>query len=628
MRKLYSLNLLLFLFLGYHMALSQDFIEVALESGIDHAFKVDLATFGGGAAVFDFNNDGYEDVYMTGGNLNDALFKNNGDGTFTNVFDGAGFESTIPVHTQGVASADINRDGFKDLVITTMYLIENRELMPNLVYLNNGDGTFTDVTTRYGFDGYKSNSMSPTFGDINMDGYPDLIIINYFATSPNGVSVFNEQTITNNYAPAIDFLFINQGGEYFIESSQEYGMFHDGFGFQAIFTDFDNDRDPDIYIANDFGFKSTPNVLLRNDYPEEHLSYKANNLRLNYGMNAMGIAAGDYNFDGWMDYFVTNISESLFAINDEGQDFINGGVLTNLSLKLIQKPNYVGVPVSWGANFFDYDHDTDLDLYVTNGALNPTIRPNHNLLFKCNDGEYREVGGPLRVDDPSVGRGSVTFDYDNDGDLDLLVINQIPRDPISTLPDPRAQLYRNDGAVGNWLKVQLEGRQAESDGLGSRVEVMTNGKLLIREIDGGSSHQSHSSTIAHFGVGDAEVVESVTVKWLGGKDQVLENVAVNQLLTIRESGVIPPEAEGNIIKVFPSSFSDRIGIEYQLENDEPFEISVFGSNGQLIERIFRQSTGPTSGLRYWSRGKDLAPGLYLFQLRTNKEVIATKAIKI
>ena len=192
--------LIIAILLGSIGSSAQNFVEVALESGIDHAFKVDLATFGGGAAVIDFDNDGFEDLYITGGNLQDALYKNNGDGTFTDVFEGAGFESTIPLHTQGAAAADINRDGYKDLLITTMYLIENRELMPNLLFLNNGDGTFTDVTTRYGLDRYKSNSMGATFGDLNMDGYPDLLVINYFATSPNGVSVFNEQTITNNYA--------------------------------------------------------------------------------------------------------------------------------------------------------------------------------------------------------------------------------------------------------------------------------------------------------------------------------------------------------------------------------------------------------------------------------------------
>ncbi|MDG2448002.1 MAG: VCBS repeat-containing protein, partial [Saprospiraceae bacterium] len=136
---------------------AQYFTEVSRFAGIDHAFNVDLATFGGGAAIIDYDNDGFEDVYLTGGNNADALYKNNGDGTFTNVIEGAGFENTILIHTQGATAADVNRDGYKDLLVTTMYYKADRELSPNLLFLNNGDGTFKDVTRQYGLDNYKSN---------------------------------------------------------------------------------------------------------------------------------------------------------------------------------------------------------------------------------------------------------------------------------------------------------------------------------------------------------------------------------------------------------------------------------------------------------------------------------------
>lgn len=624
MRRFFTLFLLL---LSYNILIAQIFTEVSAEAGINHAFRVDLANFGGGAAVIDFDNDGFEDLYITGGNEPDVFYKNNGDGTFTNIISQAGFESTIPWHTQGVAAADINRDGFKDILVTTLY-DKNRDLTPNLLFLNNGDGTFRDVTRQYGLDKYASNSQGASFGDINADGYPDLYVSNYIAGSPKGVSIFNERTITENYASAEDFLFINAGGQFFIEVSKIYGLDHDGFGFEGKFTDWDNDGDVDLLIANDFGFKARPNVALRNDFPEKKMTYKGNSLRLNFGMNAMGIAAGDYNFDGWMDYFVTNINVSLFSVNQQGKSFANSAPQAGLALPLIDKPDYRGVPVSWGANFFDFDHDTDLDLFVNNGALNPLTRPNHNFFFEFRAGRYFEIGAEAGVDDPRIGRGSVTFDYDNDGDLDLLAVNQHPRDPSQTLPPARCLLYRNDGSSGNWLKVKLEGVNAEMDGIGSRVEVKLSDRTMIREIDGGSSHLSQSSTIAHFGLAENEVVESVTVKWLGGKTQEIKNVAANQQITITETDESIFSFNNNSLLVYPGFFTDNIIIEYELEEEGPIDISVYDVQGRLIENLTRQDRPAKTGIWQWNINRDLVRGVYLFQLRTKNSVIARRAVKL
>ena len=607
---------------------AQDFIEVALESGISHTFVVDLATFGGGAAVFDYNNDGFEDVYIAGGNVPDALYRNNGDGTFSNKFDNSGLESTLPVHTQGAAAADINRDGFKDLLVTVMYDIRTRELAPNLLFLNNGDGTFTDVTREFGLAGYLSNSMSASFGDVNADGYPDLFVANYFSASPNGVSIFNDQTITNSFAAAVDYLFINTSGRGFIEASQLYGMEHDGFGFEGTFTDFDNDQDLDLLIANDFGFKSTPNVALRNDFPEKRLKDRSNSLRLNFGMNAMGIAVGDYNFDGWMDYYVTNISESLFVENEGGTSFANVGAVNGMTRQLIQNEQYTGVPVSWGANFFDYDNDTDLDLFVANGALNPTTRPNHNFFFEKASAIYREVGVPKGLADPRIARGSVTFDYDNDGDMDLLVVNQAPREPTSSLPLARVLLYRNEAPTGNYLKVQLEGVQADLNGIGSRVEVMVDDRLLIREIDGGSSHQSQNSTIAHFGLGNADRVESVTVKWVGGNVQTITDVSANQLITIREEIDNSSSGEDQLmLSAFPSTFTSELFLEFENSGSSPVNLRIFDLSGRLVETLISDHEAPR-GIWRWNADPALASGVYVVQLSNDSSTTSKKVFKV
>jgi len=624
-------KLLLFCFVLFPLLVySQTFTEVSEEAGINHAFKIDLATFGGGACVLDFDNDGFEDLYVTGGANPDVLYKNNGDGTFTNVFETAGFTRTKEMYTQGATAADINRDGHKDIIVTTMnFLNENREIAPNLLYLNNGDGTFTDVTNAWGLDAFKVNSMGATFGDFNADGYPDLFVGNYFTNSTAGFSIYNEQTITNSFRPSLDFLFVNVGGEYFVDVREFYGLDHESFGFQGMFTDYDNDRDLDLYIVNDFGFRSTPNLMFRNDFPEKKLTERSINLALNFGMNAMGVASTDINNDGWMDYFVTNLGTSLFNLNrGNGEGFVDRTVSLNLAVPVIEREVYTGPPVSWGANFFDFDHDADEDLFICNGALNPTIRVNPNLFFELDNGKFEEVGEAYGLADLRIGRGSVVFDYDNDGDLDLFVVNQIPRDITSTIPEARCLLFRNDVADGNWLQVELEGVQADKNGLGSRVEALVDGKLLIQEIHGGGSHISQNTTIAHFGLADATEVEELTIKWVGGNTQTLRNVTANQKIKITEEMNAMPFEQANRLNVFPTDIGQPVLIEYDLNRPGPIEIGLYDTKGALIEKVVNISSEVSTGFWQWTPKRDLPGGIYYFRLLSDSGSITRRVIKI
>ena len=597
---------------------SQVFTEVSEEAGITHAFRIDLANFGGGVAVFDFNNDGFEDLYLPAGNENDQLYRNNGDGTFTNVFAGSGLEATNLIHTQGAAAADIDRDGDKDLLVTTLYDMENRDLTHNFLFRNDGNGKFTDVSQEYGLLNYTSNSQGATFGDINADGYPDLYVANYVTASPRGVSIFNQSTFTSSFVSANDFLFINSGGTYFIEASDIYGINHRGFGFMGILSDWDNDQDLDIYIANDFGYVAQPNYALRNSYPVRKFEYATEELRLNYGMNAMGLARTDYNMDGWMDYYVTNINAGLFISNVEGYDFVDSGVQAGLGISLIEREDYIGIPVSWGAIFFDYDHDGDEDLHVCNGALNPTVRPNHNFFFKNTDAHFEEISESLGVDDPRIARGSAIFDYDNDGDMDIIVVNQYPREPSQTLPEARTLLFRNDASEGNWLKIKLKGVSASPDGIGSRVEIKNGSQTMIREVDGGSSHLSQGSTILHFGLGDTDLVETITVKWLGGKIQEVNNVRANQLITIEEDQIETSGLESDQISVSPNRVfaGSSALIEYSLANPGPIRIDLYTVHGQLVQNILTQENPSLNGFWEWNVDRELAAGYHLITLTT------------
>lgn len=503
------------------------FTDVSQEAGIDHVFKVFDGTFGGGAAVFDLNNDGFEDVFITSGMAEDALYLNNGDGTFKNIYKGSGLEPSKKYVTQGAVSADVNRDGYRDLFITTINTSDGSQKIPraiNLLFLNNGDSTFTDATEMYGLQDLNSFSTGPSFGDFNMDGYPDLYVGNYFQNFEGKLGIIKDATIVSANQTAKGYLLINREGKKFENVYEDYGMGHKGFGFGGVFTDFDNDGDQDLLVNQDFGYKAVPNLLYENLYPKKRFKDVGKEKGMDLKINAMGSAVGDYDNDGDMDYYVTNIKFNQFMIN-QGPD-----------LPFVDRSKELGtyfLAISWGANFADFDLDGDLDLYVSNGDLNPNCVPMGNFYFENNKGVFTDQGRATGSNDYGVGRGSVVFDYDNDGDLDILVVNQ---QPIYEYPvESKTKLLRNDTPKGNWLKVALKGVSAESNGIGSRVTVVSGGNRMIREIDGGgSSHISQNSTIAHFGLGGNKSVDSLIVTWTGGKEQIVLAPAINALVTVVE----------------------------------------------------------------------------------------------
>ncbi len=504
------------------------FTDVTEAAGIDHQYKVYEGLFGGGACVFDLDKDGFEDLFITSGMNEDALYLNNGDGTFRNIYEGSGLEVTRHYVSQGAVGADVNRDGWVDLYVTTITTKDSVKVIPrekNLLFLNNGDNTFTDATTEYGIDELYSFSTGANFGDVNIDGYPDLFVGNYFLNYEGELDTIYDATIVNANKTAQDYLLINRRGKSFSEESTDYGLDYRGFGFGGVFTDYDNDYDQDLIVMNDFGYKNTPNFLFENQYPRSSFRDISEATEMDLKINSMGTAAGDFNEDGLLDYFMTNIRYNHMMVNQGPEKPF---------LEKARELKMVYHTISWGANFADFDHDGDVDLFVSNGDLNPNCVPMVNQYFENEGGRFTERAAAVGLNHYGMGRGSVFFDMENDGDLDLLVISQ---EPILNFPENISsvtKLYRNDRTAGNWLKVALQGRESESHGIGSRVEVVAGGKKMIREIDGGSSHISQNSTIAHFGLGEAATADSVIVTWLGGKQQVLTNQRANQLLEIVE----------------------------------------------------------------------------------------------
>jgi hypothetical protein len=232
-----------------------------------------------------------------------------------------------------------------------------------------------------------------------------------------------------------------------------------------------------------------------------------------------------------MDYYVPNIRFNYFMVNKGlGKPFVNEATPLGLGF----------FAISWGANFADFDNDGDVDLFVSNGDLNPACVPMANFYFENIHYKFQDHARAVGLADYGIGRGSVVFDYDNDGDLDLLVVNQ---QPLLDYPVPSVtKLFRNDSTQGNWIKISLKGIDAESHGLGSKIAIEAGGLKMIREIDGGaSSHLSQNSIIAHFGIGKATKIDKITVYWTGGNQQILTNINPNQHLTITE---IPQKKHG------------------------------------------------------------------------------------
>ena len=512
------------------------FSDVSVSAGIDlthDGWSVGGMGLGTGAAWFDYDNDGDLDLYLTMRAGANRLYQNNG-GTFTDVAAAAGVQDAGH-DGSGVAVADYNNDGCKDL-----YLANNNE---DVLYKNNCDGTFTDVTNTSGSDisvMQQARGTSASWGDYDDDGLVDLYVSNHAgldgATIPGGTA--RQQ--------AKDYLFHNNGDDTFTDvSDMLLGVTdREGMSFIGAWNDFDRDGDLDIYLIKDCPFSDTsPMKLWRNDGGTDGLtdwtftevSASAN---ADYCQNGMGVAVGDYDRDGDMDYFYTDNGSSgdinptragtILLANDGDGTFTDATNAANVSSTLF----------SWGANFLDYDLDGWLDLYMAAGRVFIEQTPDPNVLWSNDgDGTFSNVSATSGVDDPEHGRSPVFADYDGDGDPDLFLVNH----------GGTFRLFQNDNTNGNnWLIVDLEGTTSNRDGIGAWLELTTpDGVTQHYETRSGSSLGGGDDMGAYFGLGTNASITSLTINWPSGTVQTLTSLGINQRVLITEDGVIgnnPPVA--------------------------------------------------------------------------------------
>ena len=520
------------------------FVDVTANANI--TFKHDNAatpqrylieTMGSGAAWIDYDNDGYLDLYLVNSAATDiykpphplrsALYHNNGDGTFTDVTEKAGV-GAVGLFGMGVAVADYDNDGFEDL-----YVVGYGR---SILYHNNGNGTFTDVSEKAGVANLGKWGSSAAWFDYDRDGKLDLVVANYVDFSPAG----NLTCTTagrpaychpNKYHGQTPTLYHNEGNGIFTDVSRasKIGL-KAGNGLGVVCFDYDGDGWTDVFLAND----SMENFLYRN---ERNGTFKEVGLEAGVALGedgkpeaGMGTDAADYDRDGFPDLFVTHLDleyNRLYRNNGDGT-FTDATFASKLGAGTFRLSGF-------GTGFMDYDNDGWPDLFIANGHVLDNVKEFHaGTEYAEPKTVYRNIGGTFRdltkqlgpnLVEARVSRAAAFADYDNDGDVDVLVTNN----------GDHPQLFRNDGGNRNhWLEVRLIGTRSNRDGIGARIRTDANGVRQTQEAKGGMSYQSAHDPRLHFGLGTATRIARLEIAWPSGAVTTLNDLPADQCITIKE----------------------------------------------------------------------------------------------
>jgi enediyne biosynthesis protein E4 len=536
------------------------FTDVAAEAGLTAPIfygGVDqkqyiIETAACGVAFLDFDNDGWLDIFVLSGSrlenppegATNRLYKNNRDGTFTDVTEAAGLKSNGWAY--GVTVGDFDNDGYDDIFVTYWG--------QNVLYHNNGDGTFTDVTEAAGLASDEVRwGAGCTFLDYDRDGHLDLFVSNYVDFDIEGTPRPGEEGTCNwrgvpvhcgpmGLKKCSHYLYRNNGDGTFRDVSDEAGITkaEKTYGMTAVAADFDNDGWPDIYVACD----STSALLFMNNHDgtfrEEGLERGAALSEDGMEQAGMGLGVADFNLDGSLDIFKTHFADDTSILyRNDGEGFFED---LTISSGLAVETRFVG----WGAGMVDLDNDGLPDLVVVTGNVYPELEaavPNYKyktprLIYRnLGDGRFEQLidQGGTGITAEHASRGCAFGDFDNDGDVDILIMNM--NEPPS--------LLRNDVTGGrHWLKVKLEGVKSNRSALGARVYCRYGERRQAQEVLGQASFYSVNDPRLHFGLGDEKAAD-LEIRWPLGLVESFENVAADQLVTIREGeGIVSRQKFG------------------------------------------------------------------------------------
>ncbi len=524
-----------------HLA-AVEFTDVTAAAGIkfkhfkgNNGISINREEFGPGVCVADFDGDGWQDIYFVNGRdlygrgipVVNALYRNNHDGTFTDVTEKAGVPGTG--YGLGCVWGDFDNDGFPDLFVT--------QYGKNLMYRNNGNGTFTDVTDKAGVGGLESGTFhsGATFFDYDRDGWLDLYVGSYVTLGDKRYCQLGEALSScapSEYKGSLDALYHNNHDGTFTNVTKAAGIYQpQGKNLSVQAADYDNDGWPDLFVAND-GL----NAYL---YHNEHNgTFKEVGLTTGMAvttrgtvMAAMCISLGDYDNDGLLDLYISDFQRSSDHLwHNDGKGFFDEvsdeAGITRLTREVL----------SFGGGFFDYDNDGRLDLFIANGHVYPEVeqatpgthyKQVNSLFHNEGNGKFIEVGksSGTGFETPYVGRGVAFADLDNDGFVDVVVANN---------GDSPLVLHNSGGNGNHFLILKLLGRKSNRDAMGARVRVVSGTISQIREIAGGGSYLSQSDLRANFGLGKEKRAEIVEITWPSGQRQTFRDIEADKFYLVEE----------------------------------------------------------------------------------------------
>jgi enediyne biosynthesis protein E4 len=508
--------------------------------------KYYLETMGTGVGWIDYDQDGLMDLYFVQAGATDAykpakplhsaLYHNNGDGTFTDVTEKAGVGGDGH-YGQGVTVGDFDNDGYPDMLVTGYGQA--------ILYHNNGNGTFTDVTAKAGVADSSQWSTSAAWIDYDKDGWLDLVILNYIEWSPANNQWCGERgpgyrsyCSPNNYKGQKTKLYHNNHDGTFTDVSEKSGVgLPESKGMGVVVADFNNDGWPDIAIAND----TWPNFLFLNNHDG---TFKDVSLVSGLAVSedgryeaGMGIDAADVDGDGFLDVYITHLDMELNRLyhNNGDETFTDNTYASGIGNKAMLLSGVA-------ARFIDYDNDGLPDILQANGAMLDNVNLYHSmitykepmLMFRnVGNGHFEKSSDSLGPDflRPVVGRGLATADFDNDGGIGIAV----------NCRGDFPELLRNDGGNANhWLEVLLIGTKSNRDGLGSRLKLTSSGMVRVEQARSGTSYMSSSDPRIHFGLGRRTKIDSLEITWPSGKVDKLSNVPVDKIIAVKEGvGMVP-----------------------------------------------------------------------------------------
>jgi hypothetical protein len=489
---------------------------------------------GPGCCVFDYNNDGLMDLYFVNGRwhpdvsdnrgrglkgkLHNALYRNNGDGTFTDVTEQAGVGGYEESYGMAASAADYDNDGNVDLFVCNYG--------KNILYHNNGNGTFTDVTQKAGLAVAAGWSVAAPWIDYDRDGRLDLFVVDYLQYDNGEFQRTGAYYKADNFPGPLsypglpDHLYRNNGDGTFTEVTKEAGMWDpNGRGMGAVACDLNGDGWPDLYVTND----SMPNELWLND-GHGHFKDVAADTGTAFGeggqgVSSMGPVVGDLDRNGLLDLLVPNMRYGTLLLQQQKEFFMDASSPTGMAVLCGQ---YAG----WGGILSDFDNDGYLDLFIANG--NPHHLYIEEAVIAKWDGKGRFIDTARQsgefFDHKYVARGAAVVDFDNDGHPDIVVC----------VANDRPHVLRNDGGAGSWLKVVPRRKDTGAIALGSTVTVKARGLTMIQPVIGVNAYVSSGDPRPNFGLGRADHADSVEILWPDGEKQVLTNVPARQILQVRQ----------------------------------------------------------------------------------------------